>query len=347
MNYCRFKILSPVLLGIFLVAGFLSADDEDRKSIVDREELLVRAYRVPSVFVPLIIGTWNQQVGGSNYTNDLFVEPDPKKSGIVKGPKVPFPGLLKALEIYGITFPEGSYVKHDSETGKFEIRGNSDTIAFFEAFVDSRNQKLERQLNVRVEIYQMPSKAALKIQQLCGPMDDHTPIWNKVQAMVERNQATLVTTSSVMARSGQRAKAYSVSEVIYPTEVKWNKKEETVLPEAMETRYVGTTLEVDPVLGANDFTVDLSINLEHHTAPPIMRPITVTSPNTGRVAVVEMPEFHTKHITTAITLGINSSKCIGAWRPSGKPEYAKEDVMQIVFLRVDMQIVGKIVPWEE
>lgn len=135
--------------------------------------------------------------------------------------------------------------------------------------------------------------------------------------------------------------------MIYPTEIKWDAKEETVLPASFETRNVGTTLEVDPVLGADQSTVDLSFSLEHHTAPPIMRPVTVTSPNTGRVVVVEMPEMHTKQITTQLTMGINSSKCIGAWRPTGKPEYEKENVMQIVFLRVDLQTTGKVVPWEE
>lgn len=347
MNSHRFYILSPAFLGAFLMTVVLLAKNEKGKSVVDQEELVIRMYRVPSVFVTNIKGEWYQQHGESGNTKNPFVEPDPKESGITKGPKFPFPGLQKALEDYGIPFPDGAYVKHDTETGKLEIRGDSKTIELFEAYIESRNGIREKQLNIRAEIYQMPAKAALKVQQICGPMGDHTPIWEKVQGMVERNQASLVTSVATMARSGQRAKADDINEVIYPSEVKWDAKEETVLPTSFETRNVGTILEVDPILGADEFAVDISFHLEHHTAPPIMRQVTVTSPNTGRVVVVEMPEMHTKNITTQITLSINSSKCIGAWRPTGKPEYAKTDVMQVVFMRVDMQALGKIVPWQE
>ncbi len=300
------------------------------------DEPVTRAYRVSG---GLLTGLGSPAGAGAS---DPFAAPDPSES---PGPVGSFQEFI-AVEL-DLTFPEGTYVRHDPATGKLEIRHHPAVVAAIEAYLRALEQDAPRQLNIRAEIYQMPSRAALKVQQLCGPLDDHRPLWENVQEMVERGQATLVTSSSVIARSGQRAKAQDISEVIYPTEVDWDKEQETVLPAAFETRNVGTIFEVDPVIGADDHTVDLNFSLEHHTSAPVMRPISVRSPNSGHVVTVEMPEFHAKTLVTQITIGAGGIKCLGAWRPTGATGEIESDAMQVVFLQVDIQVMRLLTPWIE
>ena len=137
---------------------------------------------------------------------------------------------------------------------------------------------------------------ALRLQQLTSPLADHAVAWKNVQThMSNREKQSLVTTASVSALSGQRAKVENIDEVIYHTEIDWDEDEDIVIPAAFETRNMGTTFEVDPVIGADDFTIDLNFSFEHHSAPPTMRPVAITSPKTGHQVLSEMPEFQSSN----------------------------------------------------
>jgi len=71
----------------------------------------------------------------------------------------------------------------------------------------------------------------------------------EVQKWIEKGSAQVVASQMLMARSGQRAKVESIRELIYPTEfqaIDWSPS--TPHPKAFETRNLGMTLEIDPVI---------------------------------------------------------------------------------------------------
>ena len=103
-----------------------------------------------------------------------------------------------------------------------------------------------------------------------------------IRALSQKKGVDLLSAPSVMARSGQRAKIEIIREFIYPTE--YDPPEiptnfgslggtfgtggtvtgggfpvTPATPTAFETRNTGVTLEVDPVLGADEFTIDLNL----------------------------------------------------------------------------------------
>ena len=102
-----------------------------------------------------------------------------------------------------------------------------------------------------------------------------------IRALNQQKGVDLLSAPSVMARSGQRAKVEVIREFIYPTEYDPpeipNQIGGTVggigagggvgggfpvtpaNPTAFETRNTGVTLEVDPVIGADNFTIDLNL----------------------------------------------------------------------------------------
>ena len=168
-----------------------------------------------------------------------------------------------------------------------------------------------------------------------------------IRALDQKKGVDLLSAPSVMARSGQRAKIEVIREFIYPTEYDPpeipNQFGGTGLvvgggggggsssggfpvtpatPTAFETRNTGVTLEVDPVLGADEFTIDLNL------APEVVEfdgfinygsPIQTTSVNALGLAVpvvltenrIEMPIFNTRKVTTQVTIWDGQTVALG------------------------------------
>jgi len=166
-----------------------------------------------------------------------------------------------------------------------------------------------------------------------------------IRALDQKKGVDLLSAPSVMARSGQRAKIEVIREFIYPTE--YDPPEipnqfggsvalgggggtttgggfpvTPATPTAFETRNTGVTLEVDPVLGADEFTIDLNL------APEVVEfdgfinygsPILTSSVNAlGLVQPVvvtenriEMPVFNTRKVTTQVTIWDGQTVALG------------------------------------
>lgn len=192
-----------------------------------------------------------------------------------------------------------------------------------------------------------------------------------IRALSQKKGVDLLSAPSVMARSGQRAKIEVIREFIYPTE--YDPPEipnqfggTTTLggvgggatgggfpvtpatPTAFETRNTGVTLEVDPVLGADEFTIDLNL------APEVVEfdgfinygsPILTSSVNAlGLVTPVvvtenriEMPIFNTRKVTTQVTIWDGQTVALGG--------LIREDIQdiedKIPFLG-DLPVVGRL-----
>lgn len=195
-----------------------------------------------------------------------------------------------------------------------------------------------------------------------------------IRALSQRKGVDLLSAPSVMARSGQRAKIEVIREFIYPTEYDPpeipNQFGGTGLvvggggvggtstsggfpvtpatPTAFETRNTGVTLEVDPVLGADEFTIDLNL------APEVVEfdgfinygsPIQTTSVNAlGFVEPViitenriEMPIFNTRKVTTQVTIWDGQTVALG-----GLIREDIQDVEDKIPLLGDLPVVGRL-----
>ena len=167
-----------------------------------------------------------------------------------------------------------------------------------------------------------------------------------IRALNQKKGVDLLSAPSVMARPGERAKIEVIREFIYPTEydppeIPTNFGGNAVLnavpgavqtqggfpvtpanPTAFEVRNTGVTLEVDPVLGPDNFTIDLNL------APEVVEfdgfinygsPITTTAVDgLGQIQNVvitpnriEMPVFNTRRVTTRATVWDGQTVAIG------------------------------------
>ena len=184
------------------------------------------------------------------------------------------------------------------------------------------------------------------------------PLREAVAELIEKRDATILETSILNARSGQRAKVESIQEFIYPTEydppgMLVNGKEEktntadnfTTLPNptAFETRNLGVTVEVDPVLGADGRTIDLNL------APEIVYLVDqehygTFSSDDGEVDIL-MPTIYTMKITTQVSMIDGEYFFLSAQSPFNADTLMPDQERKVMmFLKSDLVYSGLPLP---
>lgn len=173
---------------------------------------------------------------------------------------------------------------------------------------------------------------------------DATELRKEVQVWVKGGKGKIVETMVVAARSGQRAKTEAIHEWIYPTE--FDPPSPATIeaggdqdfgemipptPTAFETRNVGFTLEVDPVIG-NDGTIDLNLAPEVVMADEPSREIT----KLGETEMtVTQPRFMASKVTTQVQLRNGDYAFLGTSRLGRSRMENAEDPILLMFVRCD------------
>lgn len=255
-----------LLICALMMTGFDSVYAKDT-------DLYTKVYLIPPMYSP----SGNSAVGSAS---------DPFADSVTPGKKRTAKEILTE---YGVTFAAGASAVINQETSQLIVKNTKDQLVLIDAYIESILGKAEKQLRVKVEWFELSHKDFSELME----REDHEhagkkvpsnggTLRDKVMAMVKGDKVTVIDTAMIIARSGQRAKVESVLEVIYPTKYVRSASEVVVdakgektgvgngdgqvllLPVgyAYETRNVGTTLEVDPVLGADERTVDLSLSPE-------------------------------------------------------------------------------------
>ena len=185
-----------------------------------------------------------------------------------------------------------------------------------------------------------------------------------IRALSQKKGVDLLSAPSVMARSGQRAKIEIIREFIYPTEYDPPEIPNQIgstaaigggtgfipvtpaTPTAFETRNTGITLEVDPVLGADDFTIDLNLTPEVvefdgfiNYGTPIGGPL---NPVTGAPTIltantINMPVFSLRKVTTQVTIWDGQTVALG-----GLIREDVQDVQDKIPIVGDLPLLGRL-----
>ncbi|MCB1236194.1 MAG: hypothetical protein KDM91_14080 [Verrucomicrobiae bacterium] len=226
-------------------------------------------------------------------------------------------------------------------------------------------QEMDKQIRLQVEWIEVSHETYTELMAEDDPEHPAThrsgndgPLRARLAELAGRGEAEILDTAMVICRSGQRAKVESIHEYIYPTEydhpeiVRTNsdpegkKQTNTVkesaplpIPAAFETRNVGTTLEVDPVIGADDVTIDLNL------APEIVYLAGESEwgefENREGSVPVKMPIFFTMKVTTQLVTIAGQYALISANSPmnedTGLPDRGRK---VFVLVKADLVLPG-------
>jgi hypothetical protein len=177
----------------------------------------------------------------------------------------------------------------------------------------------------------------------------------RILSLVGTNKAKLVAWPVLATKSGQRAVVEQIEEFRYATEYqqagtsrlietepktpgmpgapgptqtspKSSRPEKVVtiqsefdaVPEGFQTRNLGVTLEIEPVVGPDGKTIDLSFSV-HHSWLDEMRRIEAEAKVSRRIVVIDQPNFLSNRVTTSISVKDGDYSLIGNFRTK-KPE---------------------------
>lgn len=200
------------------------------------------------------------------------------------------------------------------------------------------------EVGILVEHIVVPHGSMTELMLKHAGKADSSGLREDVQKLVSKGEANVLETLYVRTWSGQRAKCESIHEVIYASEYNPADMPQTLTlsdvdagdfegapttPTAFETRNVGSTLEVDPIVGPGGEIIEVNLVpeiVEHVEDEYFQKP--GTDPNENKD--VRMPVFYTMKTTTAVSLRNGSYALIGVHTPR-----KAKDERVLVFLRAD------------
>ena len=150
----------------------------------------------------------------------------------------------------------------DQEDERAEIETSEDKRAY------------KHNIGLLAEFIEMDVADAVELSWIDTDPQNDQPIRNRAQQLLDDGRAKHLETVYLATRNGRRAKVESVAELTYPTEmggppelpksIRGSVSKNTDLTTsqsytAFETRNIGTTFEVDAVLGADKSSIDINL----------------------------------------------------------------------------------------
>jgi general secretion pathway protein D len=194
-----------------------------------------------------------------------------------------------------------------------------------------------------------------------------------MRGLAQKKGADVMTAPSIVSRSGERATIEIIREFIYPTEYEPPELPQQVgvggglggngdggnqggnifpvtpaTPTAFETRNTGVTLEVEPILGEDGYTIDLTFKPEIvefegfiNYGSPIQSPGTDALGNPITITItenrIEMPVFSTRRVNTSLTIYDGHTVAVG-----GLMRENVQNVEDKVPILGDLPLIGRL-----
>ena len=302
------------------------------------EGMVVRRFKVPPTYLSAGSAGRSRAGGGGA---DPFAAPVNEPTFSIKAT------AQDILESAGIVFPKGSSANYLPATSTLVVRNTPENIVLVEAYIMSIVSGVERSIGVTAHLVQAPGALLREAVQNTRGLPDHIAEWERLQT---QEGFSILSTNWIEARSGQRASIEVNGEIPYPSSafLDWkgksgNGKEaaaivrpEPILTGTFESNEIGTNIEVDPLLGADGTTVDIGVTVDYDYAPPITTAPPAAAEEGELVLDGPTTVVHQAEITTTTTMLSDMIRLIGIWQPEGTPEFDNADILQAVFLKVNV-----------
>lgn len=280
---CRQYSCLPLLILSFILPG---CKNEKR---FEEQELYTNAYTVPPSFL-------SGAAPGSS--TDPF------------SPNAESPLTARELlEKAGVTFGPGSGV-FQGGTSQLIVKNTPEELDLVEAYIASLKEGAEKEILVRIDIFESSRAEISGLTRAIEGEGDQKKILDSILQMVQEQKATHRSSTLVKARSGNRSKSVTGGEITWLSE--YENKSNTWIP-VWESKEFGTILDIDLVLGADNQTIDLNVNLEYHYLPPEIRNSVSKTENSGNVLNIDLPKFHYTNIQSQMTMESGHTRILGVF----------------------------------
>jgi hypothetical protein len=274
------------------------------------------------------------------------------------------------LEGFGISFPEGAHMRFEPIESRLIMVNTPENVELTRRYIEAIWQTVPKQLSHTLHIIEGDGPLIRWLAAQAQSHADHRSLWRQMEDYAAQGRVKLRRTMRLEGRSGEKtlceagtlrmsagalrfgdaaASPPDAGKSPVPKDAPAAPATATITPSPdlplmlmdHDTRMAGTRLELHPTLGPDDWTVDVVVSLEHHFAPPTLRPTASATSDGVFRAALPSTDFHCARIATAFVITPGMTKLLGVWTPEGAPEFEGKDVMQAAFLRVDVVPVRK------
>lgn len=286
-----------------------------------------RTFRVPPDF--LSIG--GEETAPGTVPADPFAVSPPAAGD---RPKMHRKSAKQILEAQGVLFPEGATVSFNPALGTLFVRNTNENLDLMEAFVDGWCCRLPpKNVAFTTHVLQGPGSLLRRLTAQAAPKSDHRAELDELLAAVKAGTVQHLDTARIETKSGTRATSQQGMQHRAIAKVSVNDKHEPLI--LQEKRRVGLQVELEPTVGADGITVELTLAPEFHTAPPSEHRERLIDTQ-GRRHEFPLTDYHTANVTTGLSVIDGSVRLLSLYKPAGKPEFEKGDVLQVMFITCDL-----------
>lgn len=212
-------------------------------------------------------------------------------------------------------------------------------ICFLATILSAQDSNPQKQMHIRVDLYDLPVAEALEIQQGVSLSPDQSKTIEEINTMVENDEAKFVASALLTSPVNSRAKFEDTEDVLVIETFEWNEEAKELVPKFIK-QSAGTTFEVDPNLTSDGKKLEVNFALEHHTSPPVNEEIMVPLGKSEKSREVTVTRFFRKKITTKILMESGTTALVGAFEITGpdqsKKSEAEPEFKRLVFLYAEL-----------
>lgn len=279
------------------------------RDIPDSDELITRSYKVPPDFLSRQPPTTRRRQSA----------PQP-------------------FEALGVTFPEGSSASFNPTASTLVVRNTRKNLELIEAYLAKLIASLSKTVTITTHVIQAPGPLLRRLAAQTGGKINHRAELDELLAAVKKGEAQSLGTNRIETKPGTRATTQQGTKHTALSEVSITKEG---TPEVVtEERDVGFKVEVEPVVESDGQLVGVEIATEFHTAPPFEHRERILDTQ-GRRLEFPLTDYHVAKLTTATTIPDGTARLITLYKPTGRPEFEKEDILQAIFITCDILRAGK------
>ena len=276
------------------------------------EGMLLRRYRLPSDFLSM---------GGGGVADVPAASSDPFASTSL--PITRFQTAQEILESQGIPFPEGSSATFFRQSGILEVVNTQESLDLIDTFTTSILHHPPRCIDLALRIIEANASDVREWSQKAGAASANPSAYEALKQEGRAVGEYFITTKSGQIVRLDSGLQYHLSE---SSRTENGEDEGT----SITTETVGMVWEVDPIIGADGYTLDLNLSIEFDTAPPVEE----------IVEDQKIVRFFEETLLTAITTLDGQNRLIGTWTPETPPGTEKQNVMHAIFLEVHATTIG-------
>lgn len=304
------------------------------------EGMIVRRFRIPPTFL-------------TNTADNRSGPADPFASmpagGAVAEPTFTVRATAKdILASYGIPFPEGSSANFLPETSTLVVRNTPENISLVEAIVMSIRGGGQTGIGITAYFVEGSAETIRAAVAASRRLANHVGAW---QSLAENPAIRHLGSYWVESRSGQRSQLKAVTEFHFPSGngvETGPEKDEKEKPEdgqepvgtlygTFDVSEIGTSIEIDSVLGGDGNTIELNYAISYDYADPSTGAVPVAAGADGAIQLDgPTTQLHRATLSGISTVRDGMVRLVGFWRPEGTPRFEQQDLLQAVFMKVDI-----------